>query len=521
MAKAKKNIFELERIATEMDGLISAVGYVRYSSTNQRSESNEEQKIKLNRYAEANGIKIVKIFGDDAVSGTSMKGRTGLDEMIRFIKENPNKIRYALFHKLDRLSRDSGDYYAIKKELKRYGVDMIFVSDGLNTENPECVLQESLLSGVAAYHSINLGREVMRGLEFNAENCMSTGGKPPLGYDIDRDTLKLVINETEAEIVKLIFRRFGEDGYSYAEIVDELNNKGYRTKRGNPFKKNSLTDLLKNEKYIGVYTYNKAIHKNVDGMRNTHKSKDEDQIIRIKDGCPRIISDDLWNKVQERRKNNNNSYSTRHFYPLKDKIYCGECNSKMGGNNKKSGSNKKRYPTYDCNNRKNKKCCTNKGINVNYIEQFVARQLRALFLNDKAIYDLANMLNQYLTQNHSSIRRSLDDTKRQLRIVREKINNIVSSVEGGRSLEPFKERLKDLDTQRTNLNARIELLTQQLNAEKVSPSELRVIREDFIDAVLFNDPLSRRVIQRYIHKVVIYQDRIEVILNSYRMPKRK
>lgn len=120
---------------------VNAVGYVRYSSNNQREESNEEQRQILKKYAQDNNINLIKIFSDEAVSATSTKGRTGLEEMISYISANKGTIRYAIFHKLDRLSRDSGDYYAIKKELKRYGVDMHFVTDGLSTENAASVLQ--------------------------------------------------------------------------------------------------------------------------------------------------------------------------------------------------------------------------------------------------------------------------------------------------------------------------------------------------------------------------------------------
>ncbi len=512
----RKNLSVFEENTTkEADKLIYAVGYVRYSSDNQRPESNVEQTGIILKFAKEKGITVLEVFSDDAVSGTSTKGRTGLEKMIDFIKKNPGKVRYVIGHKVDRMARDVGDYYAIKKELKRYGVDMIFVNDGLSTENPESILHESLLTGVAAYHSINLSREVMRGLEYNAENCMSTGGKPPLGYEVDPDTLKYVVNEAEAEIVKLIFKRYGMDGYSYAEIAEELNNKGYTTKRGNKFKKNSLIDLLKNEKYRGIYTYNKAASKDVDGKRNGHKSKADEDIIRVEGGCPRIISDELWNLVQERKKCNA-SYSTKHFYPLKDKIYCGECGSKMGGNHKPSGSNKKRYTTYDCIGRKNDSGCTNKGINAEYIEQFVTRQLKHMFVGDKAIKELTNIINQHIAENRTSVKKAINDAKRQLRIVQDKINNIVKSVENGRSLEPFEERLKGLNVQKTNLNAHISNLYQELNAERLSEKDIIAIRNNFVDTLLTDEPLSRIVIQRYVNRVIVYQNRVEVFFNSYR-----
>lgn len=81
------------------------------------------------------------------------------------------------------------------------------------------------------------------------------GGIPPLGYELDRTTMKLVICEREAEAVKLIFKLYLQ-GYGYSEIISELNKQGYKTKRNKSFGKGSLYEILRNEKYTGVYIYN-------------------------------------------------------------------------------------------------------------------------------------------------------------------------------------------------------------------------------------------------------------------------
>ena len=87
---------------------------------------------------------------------------------------------------------------------------------------------------LAQYYSSNLGREVMKGFKVRAGKCLHNGGKPPLGYDVDPVTEKLVINESEAQTVKTIFQMY-IDGHGYEDIINTLNKRGSRTKNGNEF----------------------------------------------------------------------------------------------------------------------------------------------------------------------------------------------------------------------------------------------------------------------------------------------
>jgi len=95
--------------------------------------------------------------------------------------------------------------------------------------------------------------------------------------------------------VKLIFELF-DKGFGYKRIIKELNDKGFKTKFGNDFKKNSLHDLLKNEKYRACFQYNLKSSKNPFGKRNNHAYKSEG-VTRIENGCPRIVSDELFYRV--------------------------------------------------------------------------------------------------------------------------------------------------------------------------------------------------------------------------------
>ena len=163
-----------------------------------------------------------------------------------------------IVHKLDRFSRNRYDSIIYRRELKIVGVELRSVLENIDG-SPESILLESLLEGMNEFYSRNLAREVQKG---NAKTLCrrNTLGHPPLGYTVNPKTLLLEKEPFESQAVQLIFRLYLE-GAGYTEILNELNERGYRTKRGNPFGKNSLYEILRNEKYVGTYIYNKSAAK--------------------------------------------------------------------------------------------------------------------------------------------------------------------------------------------------------------------------------------------------------------------
>ena len=162
-------------------------------------------------------------------------------------------------------------------------------------DSPESAFLEGILEAQAEFYSRNLAREVMNGLKENAFKAKFNGGVPPLGYDIDQDR-NYVINEREASVVRLIFQ-MKLAGKSLNMIINELNNRGFRTKANKPFGKNSIDSILQNERYCGVYIFNERPRKiaaSVIGGQNQ-----DDKIIKIEGAVPAIVSRADWLAVKE------------------------------------------------------------------------------------------------------------------------------------------------------------------------------------------------------------------------------
>ncbi|MDO5479729.1 MAG: recombinase family protein, partial [Clostridia bacterium] len=269
--------------------------YARFSSDNQRSESIDAQIRAMKAYCKQHNFVIVDTYVDEAKSATTDK-RPAFQQMISDSANHGFDI--LLVHKLDRFARNRYDSAVYKRELKKNGVLVYSVLENLD-DSPESIMMEAVLEGMSEYYSQNLARETMKGMRETALQCKHTGGKPPLGYDVDEVSKRLVINPEEAETVKIIFGMYSE-GYGYSPILERLWKEGRKTKCGKDFAKNSLYSILTNPKYQGMYVFNRSSAKSIAGTRNTHSYKDDDEIIAIDGGCPEIVSKEIYDKVQKR-----------------------------------------------------------------------------------------------------------------------------------------------------------------------------------------------------------------------------
>ncbi len=366
-----------------MQRIIKAVGYARYSSDNQRQESLDAQVRAIREYCERKNYLLTGTYEDAALTGTNDKR----EQFLKMICDSKSgEFDVIIVHKLDRFSRDRYDSAFYKRELRKNKVRLCSVLENLD-DSPESVIMESVLEGMAEYYSKNLSREVKKGMRENALKCMHTGGRPAFGYKVNHETMLWEKEETEVEGVKLIFSRILE-GVGYGGIIKELNLLGYKTKMHKPFGKNSINMILANEKYKGVYTFNKSSAKDVEGRRNSHLFKSDEEIVRIEGGVPSIISAEDFDAVQnilKSRKKPWSSTTAKETYLLSGKIECGECGSAYCGARKFSGRNKTLYVTYKCNkrDRQSSRICGNSDIRREYIESFVLDRIADIVFDEK------------------------------------------------------------------------------------------------------------------------------------------
>lgn len=362
----------------------------------------------------------------------------------------------------------------------------------------------------------NLAEETLKGLRENAYQAKFTGGVPLLGYDVDPVTKRYVINEKEAEAVRLIFNLFTK-GYSYRHIQSELDRLGYRTKRGNRFGANAIYEILRNEKYVGVFVYNMIAAADESGKRNSHRRKDPSEIIRVPGGCPAIIDEVTWRKVREVMEARRNSPWThpkaKEPYLLTGKVWCGECGAAMVGAS--SYARGKRYTYYACNRKMRTKDCPSKKIRQEELESYVLSQLEKKLFSTDRIPALIDTLKDY---QKGLNRRLAEEEKRardELRKVGSEINNLVDllAAQGRAVFESVKDRLASLEEQKARLETRLAELEFEAPLGQIEERHIR----DFVhmNAVVLQtkDPVQLQdLIHTYVDKITVYRDRVEVEL---------
>ena len=492
-----------------------AVAYARFSSDLQREESIEAQTRAIQQYCDANGFVLLTVFADRGISGTSDK-RPEFQKMISTATKGD--VDAVIVHKLDRFARNRYDSAFYKNILKKNNVKLISVLENLQ-DSPESVILESVIEGMNEYYSLNLSREVRKGLQENALECKVTGGPPALGYSVDRNTQKYIINEYEAEAVRLIFRMYLE-GYSYTEIIDTLNTKGYRTRRGIPFAKNSLYAILRNERYTGVYIYVKDSTKNPKGKYVRHGEYDPDAVIRIPGGIPAIISEDDFHRVQAKMKERQHKaakFSAKQEYLLSGKIYCGECGSPYAGNSRKPRPDHPLYISYKCTRRNQRdRKCNNPEINRDKLERLVLERLSEVLFNPDVIPRLVEQYNEYIAEKTGSARERMLALQTELRDVERKITNTVNPmIETGSAA--FKDKLNELEQSKEKLLFELTEAEEALKQENFSEEQISKLFH-IAEQQLKNGTLANRrlVIDQYINKIIIYPDKIEVYMNLMR-----
>lgn len=233
--------------------------YTRVSTPEQATEgySIEEQDKKCQAAITSKGWTYIDTFTDPGVSGRTMN-REGLTKMITAIKAG--EVDAVVIYKLDRLSRKQRDTMTIIEDVfLAHDVALVSLNETLDTSTPWGRAMIGILSSFNQMESENIQVRTAMGREAKANEGGYAGGKPPIGYRADNGNL--VIVPEEAEIVRLVFK-LRKEGKTLIGIAEELNERGYRTKKGLEFKHSAIQTILANEEtYRGSYRYGKGAKK--------------------------------------------------------------------------------------------------------------------------------------------------------------------------------------------------------------------------------------------------------------------
>ena len=197
----------------------TAVIYARYSSDSQTEQSIEGQLRVCEEYAKTHEILILNTYIDRAMTGTN----DNRPDFQRMIKDSARKEwNYVLVYKLDRFSRNKYESTMHKRTLKNNGVTLLSAMENI-PDTPEGIILESLLEGMNQYFSAELSQKVRRGMKETRLKGNFTGGHLLYGYSLENH--KVIINESQAEVVRYIYEQFSLGVY-VKDIIKSLTAKG-------------------------------------------------------------------------------------------------------------------------------------------------------------------------------------------------------------------------------------------------------------------------------------------------------
>lgn len=468
-------------------GKEQAVVYARYSSHNQGEQSIEGQLAAAKIYAEAKGYTIVHEYIDRAVSGRT----DNRDEFQRMLTDCAKKqFTVIIVWKVDRFGRNREEITFNKYRAKKHGVRVEYVAENVG-EGPEGVILESVLEGMAEYYSLQLSQNVSRGLHESAKKYHMLGGTPPIGYRRDAEK-KFEIDPDTAPIVQLIFNQY-KAGATTREIADYLEKNGYRTARGTKITHNSIRTILKNEKYIGVYTF-----------------KD---IIREEGVIPPIIDTDTFRKVQEMLARNQKMPSNKWVYLdylLTGKLFCGKCGAAMAGESG-IGANGQKYSYYGCYNRKTGKGCDKENVRQDLIENAVLEKMQEIIQDDELMDFIAENTWQYYL-DHDADQEQIRIIEQQITDADKAIGNLVKSIEAGVFNDAIKARMDQLEMQKTALQKA--LADKELERGfKLTRDHITFFLDQFRNLDYTDRECQKRLIDVFVNAIFLYDDEARIAFN--------
>lgn len=284
--------------------------------------------------------KLVKIYADEGISGTSLQHRDSFLEMIKDCEDG--KIDMIITKHVSRFARNIVDCIKIERDLKKLNppVGVFFETENLFTLDEDSEVMLSIMAMMAQEESHTKSEIMNASIEMRFRRGIFLT-PALLGYDKDENGM-LVINEDEAKIVRLIFYMYLY-GYTCQEIADTLTRFGQKTKKGNDtWSAGTILQILQNERHCGDVLARKTFTPSYLDHKSKKNRKDRNQYLH-RDNHEPIISRDDFIAVQ--RLISNAKYGNKGILPQLNVIPDGILRGYVSINPRWAGFKPKDYKT--------------------------------------------------------------------------------------------------------------------------------------------------------------------------------
>ena len=451
-------------------------------------------------------------YDDGGYSGGTLE-RPALQRLLRDVEAG--RVDCILVYKVDRLSRSLLDFTRIVEVFDRCGVSFAAITQSFNTTTSMGRLTLNILLSFAQFEREIIAERIRDKVAAAKKKGKYCGGTPNLGYDVDREKRRLLVNPEEARLVRHIFKRFTQLR-STTELVRELNNKRMLTKswvtvkgkerEGGRWDKGHVYRVLNNQIYLGEVTHKGATYP------GEHEA---------------IVTRDAWDEVQailnENTRTRGNATRTQTVALLRGVIRCGHCGCAMGPTYTRKKGRQYRYYLCVHSSKKVGHDCPVRTVPAGDVEQVVMEQLRSLFRSPELVARTYAAARKQEADEIQMLTTRKAELEEKARLSRERALQIISGNETGRRGRSTKSwMLGDalVDAQAEEQALADEL--QQTGAKLEALTRQSVTEDDVWRALTTIDPLwdqlfpaeQNRIVRLLVDRVEIREDGMEVALRG-------
>ena len=458
---------------------------------------------------------------DEGISGTQVKKR---DEFLRMTRDaKKHKFDLILTKEISRFSRSTLDSIKYTQELLSNGVGVYFLNDNINTILPDSELRLTIMSSIAQDEVRKLSERVSFGMKRSIDNGVVLGCSNIYGYVKDKG--KLVIDDEQAKMIKIIFDRYANTTDGLSKVSRYLFSLGYKSRNGKRIDTTILTRIIENPKYKGYYCGHKS--KVLDYRTKQKKRLNESDWIIYKDyeNVPPIVSEELWERANVKLKERQDSFTNRTInkavfqnrYTYSGKIYCGCHNLTY---HRSSAGKRKNNPVWECQvyRKESLKGCSNPRVFEFELDEVFKDMFNKLFKRKNTIFDeILSECKNYLETNNSEL--DIKNLESKIIVLNNKKDKLLELViEEYLSKEDYKKQVdlinEDLTIYQTKMNELKSNKKDKNNIENKISEIKNALEKCLEDNECYSDVFNELIDRIIVHKQNDKQIKLDIFIKT-------
>ena len=444
------------------------------------------------------------IVNDDGFSGKDLN-RPGIQSILNDI-QTKRSFDGVIFFRLDRLTRNPRDLYALIDLFRAKDVDFISVRENLDSSTAIGRVVIGILGLLSAFERELTGERVKASAIARVRQGLRIGGNTPIGYKLikngdplpnGKQPMKAIIDEKVASHIKVVFE-MAADNRSLTEIGLELIKRGISTRKGNIWRKQGISTIIKCNFYKGYLKYNDEIH----------KAKHEP-----------LVSEKLWEKanavlVARLPGHNLVKRNQGYVYLLSGLMKCGYCGSHLVSAHAVGRQNKFFY--YECARSRQGLGCSYKRISAPGFDEAIVKYFKRAAENQELIVKAIGNAILESQLKFEKIETKLNEQQNELNTLRHEAKKLIELAMNNAITQgsTYKTKLSGIESEIEKLEEEINKLQAQKRVAEMDASSGEFLYSNIRLAMQYLDQAppeaQKSLLQALIKDITVYDDKIAI-----------